>query len=276
MASSPITSWQTEGQNVEAVTDFLFLGSKITADGDCSHEFIRRLLLGRKAMMILDSVLRNRHYSENNSLCSQGYAFRRGHVRLWELDRKEGRPPMDWCLWTPVLDKTESPLDSEDIKPKISKVNLKGNQPWILIGRTDIKAETSVFWSSDVNSWCIGKVSDAGKDWGQKEKRVSENEMDGQHHWCNGHELEQIQEMVRDREAWRAAVHGVAKSQTWLGNWMITFKIRNKTRRPTLTTTTQHSFGSPSHSNQRRKIKGIRIGKDQVNCHCLQKTWRYT
>ena len=82
IASSPFTSLQIEGEKVETVTDFLFLGSKITADGDCSHEFIRRLLLGRKAMMILDSVLRNRHYSENNSLYSQGYAFRSGHVRL--------------------------------------------------------------------------------------------------------------------------------------------------------------------------------------------------
>ena len=82
MASSPITSWQTEGQNVEAVTDFLFLCSKITADGDCSHEFTRRLLLGRKAMTILDSVLRNRHYSANNSLYSQDYAFPNGHVQL--------------------------------------------------------------------------------------------------------------------------------------------------------------------------------------------------
>ena len=86
-----------------------------------------------------------------------------------------------------VLEKTpQSPLDSKEIKP----VNLKGNQPWILIGRTDAEAEAQVFWSSDANRWLIEKVPDAGKDWGQKEKRASEDEMAGRHHWCNGHEPE--------------------------------------------------------------------------------------
>ena len=81
-----------------------------------------------------------------------------------------------------VLEKTlESPLDSKDIKP----VNLKGDKPWIFTGRTDVEAEASVFWSSNANKWLIGKVSEAGKDWGQKEKRVSEDEMAWWHHWCN-------------------------------------------------------------------------------------------
>ena len=96
--------------------------------------------------------------------------------------------PKNWCLWTVVLEKTpQSLLDSKEIKP----VNLKGNQPWILIGRTDVEAEAPVFWSSDVNSGLIAKVSDAGKDWGQEEKRASEDEMAGWHHWCNGSELGQ-------------------------------------------------------------------------------------
>ena len=81
----------------------------------------------------------------------------------------------------------ESPLDSKEIQ----RANLKGNQPWIFIGRTDAEAETLVFWSSDVNSWLTGKDPDAGKDWGQKEKRASEDEMAGWHHWCKGHELGQ-------------------------------------------------------------------------------------
>ena len=79
----------------------------------------------------------------------------------------------------------ESPLDSKEIKP----VNLKGNQPWILIRRTDADDETLVFWSSDMNSWLFGKTPDAGKDWGQKEKRASKDEMSGRHHWCNEHKL---------------------------------------------------------------------------------------
>ena len=107
---------------------------------------------------------------------------------MWELDHtKKGWGPKNWCLWIVVLEKIpESPLDSKEIKP----VNLKGNKPWIFIERTDAEADTPVFWSSDVNSWLIGKVPDAGKDKGQ-EKRVSEDKMAGWHHQCNGHELGQ-------------------------------------------------------------------------------------
>ena len=105
----------------------------------------------------------------------------------WELDCKEGRTPKNWCLQTVVLEKTsESPFDSKEIK----SVNLKGDQPWILTGGTDAEAEAPVFWSSDVNRWLTGKVPDAGKNWGQ-EKRESEDETAGWHHWCNAHELGQ-------------------------------------------------------------------------------------
>ena len=88
MASGPITAWQMEGENVQVVTDFLLLDSKITADGDCSHEIRRRLLFGRKAMTNLDSVLKNRHYSADKGLYSQGYGLSSGHIRLWEPDHK--------------------------------------------------------------------------------------------------------------------------------------------------------------------------------------------
>ena len=104
----------------------------------------------------------------------------------------------------------ESPLDSKEIKP----VTLKGDQPWIFTGRTDAEAEAPMFWSSDANSWLIGKVPEAGKDWRQKDKRVSEEEMAGQDHQCNDHEFGKLQEMVRDREAWLAAVYGVTESDT--------------------------------------------------------------
>ena len=112
-----------------------------------------------------------------------------GHMQLWKLDYKEGRAPKNWCLPTVVLEKIpEDLLESKEIKP----VNLKGYQPWILIGRTDAEAKAPVFWSSDVNSQLIGKVvPDAGKDWGQKEKKVSKDEMAGWHHRCNGLELGQ-------------------------------------------------------------------------------------
>ena len=140
-------------------------------------------------MTNLGSVLKNRHYPANRGPHCQGCGLRGVHMRLWELDHEEGRALKNWCLRTMVLEKTsESPLNSNEIKP----VNLMGNQPWILIGRTDAKVETPVFWSSDANSWLIGKFPDAGKDWGQKEKRALKDGMAGWHHRCNGHELGKI------------------------------------------------------------------------------------
>ena len=168
-----ITSWQIEGEKVEAVTSFLFLGSKIPVNGHCSHEIRRRLLLGRKVMTNLDSVLKSRHHFVNKRLYGQGYDLPSGQVQVWELDPKEGRVPKNLCLQTVMLEKTpESLLASKVIKP----INLDRNQPWILIGRTDTEAEAPVFWSSNANSWLIVKVPDAGKDWRQKEKGATKNE----------------------------------------------------------------------------------------------------
>ena len=119
-------------------------------------------------------IEKQRCYSADKGLYSQGYGLPSGHVQLWKLDHKEGRAPKNWCLPTVVLGKTaENPLDSKEVKP----VNVKGNQPWILFGGPDAEVEAPVFWSFDVNSWHIGKAPDAGKDWRQKEKRVAENEM---------------------------------------------------------------------------------------------------
>ena len=123
---------------------------------------------------------------------------------LW-ID-KEGRGPKNWCFWTVVLEETlESPLDSKEIKP----VNLKGNQPWILIGRTDAEVEAPILWPPHAKSRLTGKDPYAGKDWRHNQKRVTEDEMAGWYHQCNGHELGQILG-YGDREAWYAAVHGVA------------------------------------------------------------------
>ena len=164
----------------------IFWGSKITVDGDCIHEIRKLLLLDRKDLINLDSVLLSWDITLSTKVCTaKVMVFSCGHVWLWELDHKEGRAPKNWCFQTVMPEKTlESPLDSKEIKP----VNLKGNQPWIFPERTD--AEAPVFWSSDANSQLIGKVPEAGKDWGQ-EKRASENKMAGWHHWCNGRELGQ-------------------------------------------------------------------------------------
>jgi len=124
-ASGLITSWQIEGEKVEAVTDFIFLGSKITVDADCSHEIKRCLLLGRKAMTNLDSVLQNRDiiFSQKGVYSqSQSYDFYSSHIQMWELDHKEIWALKNWCFWTVVLEKTlESPLDFKEIKPAILK-----------------------------------------------------------------------------------------------------------------------------------------------------------
>ena len=119
---------------------------------------------------------------------SQSYVFSSSHVWMWELDHKESWAPKNWCFWTVVLEKTlESPLDSKEIKP----VNPKGNEPWIFIRRTDAEAEAPILWPPDAKSQLIRKDSDAGKDWGQEEKGMTEDEMVGWHHWLNGCEFEQ-------------------------------------------------------------------------------------
>ena len=106
---------------------------------------------------------------------------------MWELDHKEGWMLKNWCFWTVVLDKTlESPLDCKEIQP----VNSKGNQSWIFIGRTNAEAEAPILWSPDAKNWLTGKDPDAGKDWRQEEKGITEDEMIGCHHRLNGHEFE--------------------------------------------------------------------------------------
>ena len=134
----------------------------------------------------------------------QSYGFPSSHVWMWELDHKESWVLKN-CFWTVVLEKTlESPLDCKEIQP----VNLKGNQSWIFIGRTDAEAETPKLSPPDEKSQLIRKAPDAGKDWRQEEKGVTEDEMVGWHHWHMGISLSKLQELVMDREAWNAAVHG--------------------------------------------------------------------
>ena len=146
MASGPLTSWQIDGKTVETVTDLILGGSKITTDGDYSHEIKRCLLLGRKAMTNLDSILKSRDITLPTKVrLSQSYGFSSSHVWMWELDYKERWVLKNWCFWTVVLEKTlESPLDCKEIQP----VSPKGDQSWI-------------HWKD----WCWSRSSNIGHWW---------------------------------------------------------------------------------------------------------------
>ena len=156
---------------METVTDFLLGGSQITADGDCKHEIKRCLLLGRKAMSNLDSILKSRNITLPPKVhLVKSMVF---PVVVWAL-WCECWTIKNWCFWTVVLEKTlESPLDCKEVQP----VNPKGNQSWIFIGRADAEAEAPILWPPDAKSWLIWKDRYAGKDWRQEVKGTIEDEM---------------------------------------------------------------------------------------------------
>ena len=161
-ASSPITSWQIDGETTETVEDFMLGGSKIPADGNCSHEIKRHLLLGRKAMTNLDSILKSRDITLPTKVHLVKAFFFPVVTYGCELDHKESWAPKNWCFWTVVLEKTlKSPLDCKEIQT----VHPKWNQTWIFIGRTDAEAEIPILCPPDVKNGLIWKDPDAGKDW---------------------------------------------------------------------------------------------------------------
>ena len=159
MASGPIISWQIKGEKVEAVADFIFLGSKITADSDCSHEIKRHLPLKESYDNPRQYIKKQRHHLFNKCPYTQSYAFSSCHVQMWEQGHKEDGALKNWWFWIVVLEKTlVSPLDYKVIKP----VNPKRNQPWIFIGRTGAEAEAPILWPPDMKSWLIRKDPNAG------------------------------------------------------------------------------------------------------------------
>ena len=181
---------------------------KFTAVSDCSHEIKRYLLLGRKAVTILDCVLKSRHHFADKILSGQSYDFSSSHVQVWELDHKESWVPKNWWFQTVVLEKTlETSLDSKESK----SVSPKGNEPWIFIRGND--SEALMLWPPDVKGQLSGKDPDAGKDWRLEEKGVTENEMFGCIIDPVDMSLSKLQEIVRDRVRCTVA-HEIAELDT--------------------------------------------------------------
>ena len=168
-------------------------------------------------------IQKQRHYFANKGPSSQSYGFSSSYVWMWELDYKGKLSTEEWCFWTVVLEKTlESPLDCKEIQP----VHSEGNRSWICIERTDAKAETPILWPPDAKTWLIGKDPDAGKDWGQKEKGMTEDEMVGWHHLLDRLKSEQASGVGDgQRSLLRYSARGCKESDTterlnWQKNWV--------------------------------------------------------
>ena len=217
MASGPITSQQIDGKTMETVTDFIFLGSKITADGDCSHEIKRRFLLGRKAMTNLDSILKSRdiilptkvYLVKAMAFPVVMYGCESWTIKKAEYQRIDAFELWSWrgllrVLWT---------------AKKSNQSILKEISPEYTLQGLMLKLKLPILRPPDAKNWLIWKDPDAGKDWRQEEKGMTEDEMVGWYHWFDELSLSKLQELVMDWEVSGAAVHGVAKSRTRLSDW---------------------------------------------------------
>ena len=167
--------WGNNGNSERMETDFIFLGPKLTADGDCSHEIKRRLLLGRKVMTNLDSILKSRDITLSTNVClvkAMTFPVVMYGSESWTIKKAEHQRIgiFELQCWRSLLRVPRTARRSKSVNPKVS-------QPWIFTGKTDAKAEAPLLWPPDVKCWLIGKDLDPGKDWRQKEQRVAHDEM---------------------------------------------------------------------------------------------------
>ena len=214
MAYSPFTSWEIDGETIKTKRTLQGWDSKITADGDCHHEIKRHLLLGRRVMTNLDSILKSKDVTLPTKVhLAKAVVFPvvMYECESWTIERAECQKIYDFGRTL------ERPLDCKEIQP----VHPKWNQSWIFIGRTDTEAEIPMFWPHDVKNLLIGKDPDDGKDWRQEEKGTR-----GDMGWLDGitdlmdMSLNRLQELVKDREAWSPHDHVVIRSQTQLSIWL--------------------------------------------------------
>ena len=182
MASSPISSRQIDGETMETVRDFIFLGSKITADGDCSHEIKRHLLLGRKVMTNLDSIFKSRDITLPTKVhLVKAMVF---PVVMYGCESCTVKKADHWRIDALNCGVGEDSWESLGLQ-RDSTVHSKGDQSWVFIGRTDATAEISILWPSHVKSWLTGKDSDAERHWKQEQKGITEDKMAGCYHWLD-------------------------------------------------------------------------------------------
>ena len=217
----------------------LFWGApKITADTDCNHEIKRHLLLGRKAMTNLDSILKSRDITLLTKVCLvkamafpvATYGCERWTIKKTECQRIDAFELWCWrrLLRVPWTARRSNKSVLKEISPEYSLegLMLKLKLQYSGIGRTDAEAEAPVLWPGDVKNWLIRKDPDAGKDWRQEEKGMTEDELVGWHHRLNGYEFGQALGVGEDRKAWHAAVREVTKNRTWLNNWTEVIRTR--------------------------------------------------